>query len=114
MASWRYFEFPETIRRTTVGRENQILSADIQATGRFPVVDQGQAFISGYSDAVERVIGDDLPLVIFGDHTRCLKFVDFPFILGADGTPPPPPPTPPPPHPPLRSLKALMISAGEC
>ena len=86
MASWRYIEFPETIRRTTVGRENQILSADIQATGRFPVVDQGQAFISGYSDAVERVIGDDLPLVIFGDHTRCLKYVDFPFILGADGT----------------------------
>ena len=35
---------------------------------------------------MERVIGDDLPLVIFGDHTRCLKYVDFPFILGADGT----------------------------
>jgi type I restriction enzyme S subunit len=86
MESWRYIKFPETIRRTTVGRENQILSADIQATGRFPVVGQGQAFISGYSDAVERVIGDDLPLVIFGDHTRCLKYVDFPFILGADGT----------------------------
>jgi type I restriction enzyme S subunit len=50
------------------------------------VVDQGQAFIAGYSDAAERVVRDDLPLVIFGDHTRCLKFVDFPFIVGADGT----------------------------
>lgn len=69
-----------------MGRENQILSAEIQPVGRFPVVDQGQALIAGYSDAEERVIREDLPLVIFGDHTRCLKYVDVPFILGADGT----------------------------
>ena len=22
---------------------------------------------------------------LFGDHTRCAKFVDFPFVQGADG-----------------------------
>lgn len=69
-----------------IGKQNQIPTADILPFGQFPVVDQGQAFIAGYSDAAERVIRDGLPLVIFGDHTRCLKFVDFPFILGADGT----------------------------
>jgi len=69
-----------------IGKQNQIPTADILPSGQFPVVDQGQAFIAGYSDAAERVIRDGLPLVIFGDHTRCLKFVDFPFILGADGT----------------------------
>jgi type I restriction enzyme S subunit len=84
--SWSSIEFSETIRRTAVDRDNQILSAEIQPSGRFPVIDQGQAFIAGYSDAEERVIRDDLPLIIFGDHTRCLKYVDFPFILGADGT----------------------------
>jgi type I restriction enzyme, S subunit len=84
--TWPSIKFPDTIRKTAVGRKNQILSADIQPVGRFPVVDQGQAFIAGYSDAEARVIRDDLPLVIFGDHTRCLKYVDFPFILGADGT----------------------------
>ena len=83
---WSSIGFPKTIRKTTVVRENQILSADIRTSGRFPVVDQGQAFIAGYSDAEERVIREDLPLVIFGDHTRCLKYVNFPFILGADGT----------------------------
>lgn len=83
---WSSIEFPESIRKTKVGRENQIFSADILPSGRFPVVDQGQAFIAGYSDAEERVIRDDLPMVIFGDHTRCVKYVDFPFILGADGT----------------------------
>jgi type I restriction enzyme S subunit len=83
---WSSIEFPETIRKPKIGRENQILSAEIQLTGRFPVIDQGQAFIAGYSDAEERVIRDDLPLIVFGDHTRCVKYVDFPFILGADGT----------------------------
>ncbi len=84
--TWPSIEFPEAIRKTAVGRENQILSSEIHAAGRFPVVDQGQSFVAGYSDAAERVIRDDLPVIIFGDHTRCLKFVDFPFILGADGT----------------------------
>src|SRR5580700_4199399 len=83
---WSLIDFPETIRKTAVGKENQVLSADIQPTGRFPVIDQGQQFISGYSDSEGRVITQDLPLIIFGDHTRCLKYVDFPFILGADGT----------------------------
>lgn len=84
--SWPSVEFPEAIRKTKVGRENQILSADIRPFGHFPVVDQGQAFVAGYSDEEGRVIRDDLPMVIFGDHTRCVKYVDFPFILGADGT----------------------------
>ena len=84
--SWPLVEFPQALRKTSVGRENQILSSEIQPTGRYPVVDQGQSFISGYSDASERVIHEDLPLIIFGDHTRCVKYVDFPFILGADGT----------------------------
>jgi type I restriction enzyme S subunit len=83
---WSSVEIQEAIRKTKVGRDNQILSSDIQPTGHFPVVDQGQAFVAGYSDEEGRVIRDDLPLVIFGDHTRCLKYVDFPFILGADGT----------------------------
>lgn len=26
------------------------------------------------------------PVLIFGDHTRCLKLIDFDFIVGADGT----------------------------
>ena len=79
-------DFPETIRKTGVRRENQILSSEMQRSGLFPVVDQGQAFISGYSDDQQRVVYEDLPVVVFGDHTRCVKYIDFPFILGADGT----------------------------
>jgi type I restriction enzyme S subunit len=54
--------------------------------GDYPCVDQGQNFIGGYTDNLEAIYRDELPLIVFGDHTRALKFVDFPFARGADGT----------------------------
>ena len=84
--SWPSVPFTETIRKTSVGRKNQIPASEIRSAGHFPVIDQGKSFIAGYSDDESRLITRDLPLVIFGDHTRVVKFVDFPFILGADGT----------------------------
>ena len=59
---------------------------EIAQNGRFPVIDQGQNFIAGYCDDSDKLIDFNLPVIIFGDHTRCFKFVDFPFVLGADGT----------------------------
>ena len=52
--------------------------------GELPVVDQGQDFIAGYTQVANQYKGA-LPLVLFGDHTRIFKYVDFPFALGADG-----------------------------
>lgn len=86
MARWTTIPFPQCIIDHSVGRNNQINSADIAVRGKYPVVDQGQNFIAGYTDEAERVITEGLPYVIFGDHTRCFKYVDFPFVLGADGT----------------------------
>jgi hypothetical protein len=61
---WPFIDFPAAIEKTAVGKENQILSSEIERSGRFPVIDQGQAFIAGYSNAEERVIREGLPLVI--------------------------------------------------
>ena len=83
---WKTCPVADSFVKNEVGRRNQIPAKDIALSGRFPVVDQGQQFVSGYCDDKDRVIDFDLPLIIFGDHTRCLKYVDFPFILGADGT----------------------------
>ena len=52
--------------------------------GKYPIVDQGQAFISGYRND-EAGLFSDVPVIIFGDHTRVLKYVDMPCFLGADG-----------------------------
>jgi type I restriction enzyme S subunit len=86
MNDWQTCAVPDSFVKNKVGRQNQIPAKDIAEVGRFPVVDQGQKFVAGYCDDESRVIDFDLPLIIFGDHTRCLKYVDFPFILGADGT----------------------------
>lgn len=57
-----------------------------QTEGKYPIVDQGQEFLCGWTNSVESIIFDELPVIVFGDHTRTVKFVDFPFALGADGT----------------------------
>ena len=36
-------------------------------------------------DNEEDLFKVDKPVVIFGDHTQVIKFVDFDFVLGADG-----------------------------
>lgn len=86
MSEWPTCAVPESFVKNKVGRQNQIPAKEIAEVGRFPVVDQGQKFVAGYCDDESKVIDFDLPLIIFGDHTRCFKFVDFPFVLGADGT----------------------------
>ncbi len=53
--------------------------------GQFPVVDQGKALIAGYVDDEARVCGGGRPAIVFGDHTRCVKYIDHPFCMGADG-----------------------------
>lgn len=86
MSEWQTCAVPDSFVKNKVGRQNQIPAKEIAEVGRFPVVDQGQKFVAGYCDDESRVIDFDLPLIIFGDHTRCLKYIDFPFVLGADGT----------------------------
>ena len=56
-----------------------------QEKGKFPVVDQGQGFIAGYSNDNSLVLDEEFPFIVFGDHTRAFKFVNFAFIPGADG-----------------------------
>lgn len=63
----------------------KVKSADTLTEGEFPVIDQGRSFISGYFNDSDLVISESKPLIIFGDHTREIKWIDFPFIPGADG-----------------------------
>lgn len=53
--------------------------------GKFPVVSQEADPINGYWNRASDLFKVSRPVVIFGDHTKVLKFVDFDFVLGADG-----------------------------
>ena len=63
----------------------QLKTKDILLEGLFPVVSQGQTLIDGYCDEHKYAI-KDIPVVLFGDHTRNVKYIDFEFVVGADGT----------------------------
>ena len=63
----------------------QILQSDINYIGQTPVVSQSSNYIEGYSDRKDCVFKNKNAVLIFGDHTRNLKYVDFDFIVGADG-----------------------------
>jgi type I restriction enzyme S subunit len=59
---------------------------DYLPSGKFPVVDQGQELIGGFTNDQHLVRDFETPVIVFGDHTRCVKYIDFPFASGADGT----------------------------
>lgn len=63
----------------------KVKTKDVLPEGQFPVVDQGKVKIRGFCDDPGKVIQVTQPIVIFGDHTRETKFVDFDFVVGADG-----------------------------
>lgn len=52
--------------------------------GAYPIIDQGQQFIVAYTNDISAIVPQD-NYVIFGDHTRSVKFANFPFAQGADG-----------------------------
>ncbi|WP_260442224.1 hypothetical protein [Fusobacterium hwasookii] len=54
--------------------------------GEIAIVSQGKDEIAGYSNILDiKPYKEELPLIIFGDHTLNVKYIDFPFFIGADG-----------------------------
>lgn len=68
----------------TVTAPSKLKSQAYRATGRIPIVDQGIEFIAGYTDEDVTPVGAG-EYIIFGDHSEHIKYVDFPFVQGADG-----------------------------
>lgn len=58
---------------------------DYLGEGKFPVIDQGKELIGGYSNNKDLIINCELPVIVFGDHTKVKKYINFKFIAGADG-----------------------------
>jgi len=81
---WEVVRFEGSIlkRRIKVGKIKQ---QEYKKFGKYPVIDQSQNYIAGFCDDDEKVYRGELPVIIFGDHTRVFKFVNFPFVVGADG-----------------------------
>ena len=58
---------------------------DYLQEGSLAVIDQGQQQIGGYTEDQSMAFDGELPVVLFGDHTRSVKLVNHRFAVGADG-----------------------------
>lgn len=82
--SWKVVSFEEAFSDATGGNA-KIKQSEYQKIGAIPVIDQGQEYVAGYIDDSKLCCRVQLPVVLFGDHTKIFKFVSEPFALGADG-----------------------------
>lgn len=69
----------------TIAPPAKIQKSAFGVAGRYPIIDQSQDAIAGWTDDEQTLIRPIKPLVIFGDHTCAIKLVETPFAQGADG-----------------------------
>jgi type I restriction enzyme, S subunit len=82
--SWQQLPFDHAaVAQSDKGR--RIKQRDYLPAGAIPVIDQGQEAIGGYTDDAAMTFDGELPVILFGDHTRAVKLVSQRFAVGADG-----------------------------
>lgn len=86
-------EIPKGWEVSTVGKTidkipntARIPSSEYLRDGLIPVIDQSSDFIAGYTNNPDSVLESKSGYIVFGDHTRIVKYIRFPFARGADGT----------------------------
>ena len=75
----------EGISKTLSTKKYQIKQTEVLSDGDFPVISQSNEFITGYYNDLNKVYKNKESVVIFGDHTTVVKYIDFDFVVGADG-----------------------------
>lgn len=81
---WEHEKVGSLLRK--IKRSVLVQTADYKEAGSLPIIDQSRKFIAGYTDNLDTKVSENLPVILFGDHTRILKFITFDFARGADGT----------------------------
>lgn len=82
--SWEWVKL-ENVAYTIGNKKNQIKESNVVPSGKYKVVSQSQKMIIGYTDDEDKVLKISKDCLVFGDHTAIVKYVDFDFVIGADG-----------------------------
>ena len=80
---WKVLNFEKCLQR--VFKSTKIPRKNFLQKGIFPIISQESNFINGYWNNEDDVLKVEKPMIIFGDHTKIVKYVDFDFVIGADG-----------------------------
>jgi type I restriction enzyme S subunit len=82
--SWIEMNVSDIIQKISTNRK-KIKQKKYLKNGSLPIIDQGSNYIGGYTNNFSKKIDCELPVIVFGDHTKAIKFVNFNFAPGADG-----------------------------
>ena len=82
--NWEISHYEDVLKDVSGGND-KVLQSDFLELGKYPIVDQGKELVAGYSNEKQNLVILRPPYIIFGDHTRIFKYIDFQFVMGADG-----------------------------
>lgn len=77
--------YKNLVKKVSISPEMKTKQKNYLDKGALPIIDQGQKVIGGYTNNLNLQLSCSLPVIVFGDHTRAVKYIDFPFGAGADG-----------------------------
>ena len=77
--------FKTLVTKIPIPNDKKIKQKSYLQMGNLAIIDQGLSFIGGYTNDTSYQLDFDLPVIVFGDHTCCVKYLTFPFAAGADG-----------------------------
>lgn len=78
-------KYKEIVKKVSIPAQSKTKQKEYLSSGILPIIDQGKFLIGGYSNDVDNELECELPVIVFGDHTKCVKYINFPFVPGADG-----------------------------
>lgn len=73
------------VKKVSIPPDKKTKQKQYEVEGKLAIVDQGHKLIGGYSNDQTLKLECSLPVIVFGDHTCAVKYIDFPFGAGADG-----------------------------
>lgn len=82
--NWHVTSFSNVVNKISTNKK-KVKQKEYLESGLIPVIDQGQEIIGGYTNDQSMRLDCNLPALVFGDHTRIVKLIHFPFAPGADG-----------------------------
>lgn len=83
-AHWSCLEFDAVFENVPL-TGLKVPQKEYEQFGRYPVIDQGSGLVGGYTNDADRILSLPRPAIVFGDHTKCFKYLSTPFAPGADG-----------------------------
>lgn len=81
---WSFRAFKDVCYTVSINKI-KVKQKDYLAHGNYPIIDQGADLIGGYCNDPNMLIKTEPPFIVFGDHTKVKKYIQFKFIAGADG-----------------------------